>query len=186
MRFIPDWQRANPKGVRGRILLRKMNKCHNDLVDWSIKHIEIKKDVNVLDVGCGSGATIKKFLSLAPLGRATGIDISKTAVKLAISTNKGAIKDLRCNILNSDILDFELEKNKYQIISAICTVRFWKDLDKVFLKLKNALTKDGVFMISDFGKYDVEAVIKKLEACGFSRVLNYHGRDNYNLILAYK
>lgn len=186
MQFIPDWQRANPKGIRGRILLRKMDKCHNSLVNWSIEHIDVNKDANILDIGCGSGKTIKKLLSIAPLGRATGIDISKTAVKLAISNNKEAIKDLRCNILNGDISDFELEKNKYQIISAICTVRFWNDMDKVFLKLKNALTKDGIFMISDFGKYDVEVMIKRLDDCGFSRILNYRGRDSYNLILAYK
>lgn len=50
-----------PKGKLGQIQLKSMNKEHTPVALWGLKHLNIKSDDVVLDVGCGGGININRM-----------------------------------------------------------------------------------------------------------------------------
>lgn len=94
----------------------------------------------VLDVGMGPGHDAQY---LAQKYSVTGIELSKKFAEIARFENPGI------NIVNADIVDYNLEKNKYKGIWARnCLHHIAKeDLDKVFQKLADALVDDGILYL---------------------------------------
>jgi cyclopropane fatty-acyl-phospholipid synthase-like methyltransferase len=50
------------------------------LPEWVFADLEIKKDAQVLDVGCGGGANVARMLEMCPEGIVTGMDYSTLAL----------------------------------------------------------------------------------------------------------
>lgn len=63
----------NPKGFRGRMMLRGMNSGHMPLSKWALSLLAPALDAYVLDVGCGGGANIARLMKLCPQGFVNGI-----------------------------------------------------------------------------------------------------------------
>ena len=60
-----------------------MNISHALLAEWGLSHIKLKKEMIILDVGCGGGANINHFAQIVTSGRVFGIDYSPTSVKVS-------------------------------------------------------------------------------------------------------
>ena len=86
-----------PQGFWGRMILRGMNCFHASLANRGMKQVEWQPNWNVLDIGCGGGANLKRLLNLCPKGNIYGIDLSEESVSFAQKYNE---KDLnkRCFI----------------------------------------------------------------------------------------
>ena len=56
-----------PQGFWGRMILRGMNCFHASLANRGMKHVEWQPNWNVLDIGCGGGANLKRLLNLCPI-----------------------------------------------------------------------------------------------------------------------
>ena len=52
----------NPQGKLGNKLIDKMNVNHEGLAKWSLSHLDISKDNVILDIGCGGGVNVSRFL----------------------------------------------------------------------------------------------------------------------------
>ena len=52
-----------PEGELGGKLIDMMNENHEGLAQWSISHLDINKDDIILDVGCGGGVNVERFLA---------------------------------------------------------------------------------------------------------------------------
>ena len=79
-----------PTGVSGRKVAANMNKGHWDLTTWGLKHVSIKSDSVILDVGCGGGQTISRLARRAVQGKVYGIDHSADMVDYSKQVNKKA------------------------------------------------------------------------------------------------
>ena len=55
-----------PQGFWGRMILRGMNRFHASLANRGMKQVEWQPEWNVLDIGCGGGANLKRLLNLCP------------------------------------------------------------------------------------------------------------------------
>ena len=53
------------------------------LIEQSLKYIPVEKELNILDIGTGSGCLIVSLLKERPKCYATAIDLSKEALKVA-------------------------------------------------------------------------------------------------------
>ncbi len=51
--------------------------------ELTIESLDLDRDSRILDVGCGTGYATRRLASLAPLGRACGIDISAAMIEAA-------------------------------------------------------------------------------------------------------
>ena len=186
MQLFPDSQKAHPKGLRGRLLLRKMGNAHATLDTWAINQITIQEDAKILDLGCGNGNNISRFLAKAPLGLVYGADISKASASISQRKNKKAIKEGKAKVFQSDVLHLDFTVEAFDLISAFCTIRLWSSLNESLARILELLKPNGVLMICDYGRYDVLEMINLLRSIGFSRVENIKEEPNFNLILAYK
>src|SRR5579872_3203553 len=74
------YQVRKPTRWTGRFFVWIMNLSHSGVTDWGLKHVVIKEDFTILDVGCGGGRTIEKLAALAPKGMACGVDYADGSV----------------------------------------------------------------------------------------------------------
>ena len=91
-----------PQGFWGRMILRGMNCFHASLANRGMMQLEWQPEWNVLDIGCGGGANLKRLLNLCPKGNIYGIDLSEESVSFAQKYNAKDL-DKRCFIQQGDV-----------------------------------------------------------------------------------
>jgi len=84
------------------------------IIEEALKIIPIKKSINILDIGTGSGCIIISILKERTKCRATAIDISNKALKIAKTNAKLHHLENKIKFINIDIDKFGT--NKYDLI----------------------------------------------------------------------
>jgi ubiquinone/menaquinone biosynthesis C-methylase UbiE len=196
-----------PIGVLGRKVAANMNQGHWDLTTWGLKHVSIKSDSVILDVGCGGGKTISRIARRAVQGKVYGIDRSEDMVDYSRQVNKKLIATNRVEIVQGTVEKTSFKDGIFDLVTAIETYYFWPNLAKSFLEVKRILKNEGCLllineMIKD-GVYEEEnaEIISKthvhlvqlqeiqrmLYSAGFSNVAVYRKRkSDWNAVLAQK
>lgn len=105
-----------PKGELGGKLIDMMNENHERLAQWSIGHLDISKDDTILDIGCGGGVNVERFLKMTE-NKVYGLDYSQIAVEKSIELNKKAIDDGRCEIIKESVSELPFENNSFDIVT---------------------------------------------------------------------
>ncbi|MBQ6512378.1 class I SAM-dependent methyltransferase [Methanobrevibacter sp.] len=137
-----------PEGELGEKLIDMMNENHKNLAQWSVNHLEISKKDIILDIGCGGGVNVKRFLKMTD-NNVYGIDYSDVAVKKSIELNKKAIEDKRCEIIKGSVSKLPFEDNSFDIITAFETVYFWPDFENDLKEVKRVLKDGGIIFIAN-------------------------------------
>ena len=123
------------------------NRYPETIVVRFVKNLIIKKNslnLKALDIGCGLGA---HSIMMSESGvDVLGLDVSQKAIS---NLNK-VIKSNNITNLNTvcaGIEDYELEKNKYDLILDVASLQHADSLylDKIFLRIKLALKLNGYF-----------------------------------------
>jgi len=196
-----------PTGVSGRRVAANMNKGHWDLTTWGLKHVSIKSDSVILDVGCGGGKTTNRLAKRANQGKVYGLDQSADMVDYSRQINKKLIAQNRVEIVHSSVEKTGFKDEFFDLVTAIETYYFWPTLANAFREIKRILKKEGYLliiseMIKD-GTYEVEnaEIIAKtqvhlvplqelqriLDSAGYSTVKVCRKRkSNWNVVLAQK
>lgn len=134
-----------PKGKLGNIQLKSMNKEHTPVSLWGLKHLDIKEDDIILDVGCGGGINIKRMAEKAK--KVYGVDYSIESVKLSREVNRQGIYDGKVEVMNGNVQKLPFDDETFDIVTAFETIYFWPDIEKCFGEVKRVLKPGGVFLI---------------------------------------
>ena len=137
---------GNPKGKLGEELINDMNVNHENLAQWGVGHLDISKQSIILDIGCGGGVNVKRFLEMTE-NNVYGIDYSSVSVKKSIELNIEEIENKRCEIRQESVSQMSFDDNTFDIISAFETVYFWPDFSNDLNEVNRILKDDGIFMI---------------------------------------
>ena len=141
---------ACPKGWGGKIVVAMMNHGpHAVLAAWGLKHITVKREASVLDVGCGGGANVRRLLALAENGHVTGVDVSEVSVAKSRSYNEEAIRRGQCDILLGDASALPFENERFDVATAFETIYFWPGLDQCFAEIYRVLRPGGIFLVAN-------------------------------------
>lgn len=123
----------------------------------------------ILDLGCGDGDFLKRFVSLEEPSEAHGYDFSKTGIERAKIGNEltsRGIPNIYRNISFED-LKFELdeklstEEKYFDIITSIGVIEHLEDPELLFYIVDKLLKDDGVFVLEHPNFLNVRGVIWK-------------------------
>lgn len=108
------------------------------------RYLSLLDGNNILDLGIGEG---QNSIVLSKLGyNVTGVDVSKKSLDICsnISSN--------IELIQSDIRNFNIEKDKYNLIMSRCALQFLhkNDVKKIINNIKLNLRENGLVYISVF------------------------------------
>ena len=124
-----------------------MNENHKHISEFAFECIDINENDRILDIGCGGGVNIEKFLKLTT-ANVDGLDYSEVSVKASIKQNQQAADNGRCNIIQADVSDMPIDNDTYDLVSAFETIYFWPDIGETFKEVFRIIKPDGRFMIA--------------------------------------
>lgn len=136
-----------PEGKRGEEVLERMNKNHTPVSLWTLEHVDIEDDCDILDIGCGGGINLKRLHELSPNGRTIGIDYSSTSVKKSIEFNQELVDEGKIEVIEADVQNIPLDDSSIDIATAFETVYFWPNIVDSFIEVRRVLKDDALFMI---------------------------------------
>lgn len=189
-----------PQGKLGNIQLKSMNKEHTPVSLWGLKHLNIKSDDVILDIGCGGGININRMAEKAK--KVYGVDYSIESVKLSREVNEKLIREGKVEIQEGNVKNLAFEDDTFDIVTAFETVYFWPDIEKCFGEVKRVLKPGGTFLIGmesngsdnlimkfwkhfiDMELYTDEEITTFLENINFSEITAYirDGRKKQEII----
>ena len=178
-----------PKGKLGNIQLKSMNKEHTPLALWNLKHLDIKPDDIVLDVGCGGGININRMAEKAK--KIYGVDYSIESVKLSREVNRDLIGQGKVEVLEGDVQSLPFEDNTFDIITAFETVYFWPNIEKSFGEVKRVLKTGGTFMMgmesngSDYIPMKISKKLIDMEVYSDDELTGFLKANDYSNITVY-
>ena len=112
------------------------------LTEKGVEFCEISADDEVLDLGCGRGATVNYLLKNHQIS-AMGIDASEKLIKAAKETYENADFFLG----RGEALPFS--DQRFDSVFAECTLSLMEDADSVIKQVYRVLKDDGWFVITD-------------------------------------
>lgn len=146
-----------PEGRLGNELIDNMNINHENLARWSVSHLDVSENDIILDIGCGGGVNVKRFLEMTA-NKVFGLDYSTLSVERSVELNQKAIDEGRCEIVEGSVSDLPFEDDTFDIVTAFETVYFWPDFVNDLAEVLRVLKDGGVMMIAN------EALPKKNDA----------------------
>ncbi len=205
MEFNPN-QFANPTGEEGVRLTKHMNIHHLPLTEWGLSHLDLSGVNAALDVGCGGGNTIR--LLSQNVENLAGVDISPVSVMATKENNEALYSAGRLVVEKADARKLPFDSETFDLVTAVETVYFWKDILVCFNEINRVLKKGGTFcmifetyaceekheynldlkrQIQGFNVYSTEQLHYYLEDTGFSEVIMVmHEKESWLTVLATK
>lgn len=189
---------ANPKGRMGRIILQFMNFGHAPLTNWGLQKINIQEKWTMLDIGCGGGATLKRLLKRSKDCQVYGIDISEESIAKARKVNSKQL-DKQVFICQGSADDLPYEDNKFELVTAVETIYFWKNLPHCLQEVRRVLKTKGYFtimieildnntiwtdLVEGMKAYSPEELKEMLEDAGFINIEIHRKKPSYATIIS--
>lgn len=140
-------QCMKPHGTEGIETIKRMNINHKDISEFAFECVNVNADDKILDIGCGGGVNIEKFLKLTT-GDVDGLDYSEVSVAETIKRNSAAVENGRCKVIQANVCDMPIEDGKYDLVTAFETIYFWPDIENTFNEVSRIIKPNGQFMIA--------------------------------------
>lgn len=119
-----------------------------------INNIKTKKqNGHILDLGAAMGFFLKN-------AKDDGFTVE--GVEISGYASNYCKEDLKLDVKNVSVMDFEFEKDKYDIITAWYVLEHIKELDDLVLRIHNSLKKGGIFAFAMPNCYGTTGRFRKL------------------------
>lgn len=140
-------QCMKPHGEEGFETIENMNENHREISEFAFECIDVNGDERILDIGCGGGVNIEKFLKLTS-NNVDGLDYSEVSVASSIERNIDAVDNGRCTVIQADVQDMPIDDESYDLATAFETIYFWPEIQETFKEVSRVIKTDGRFMIA--------------------------------------
>ena len=136
-----------PQGFWGRLMIRSMNKGHNELTDWALSYLNIENGWRVLDVGCGGGRTVSKLCAMVGSGKVYGIDYSELCVKKSEKYNHKNVLCGKAEITQASVSELPFPSGSFDLVTAVETYYFWLDKLHDLVEIHRVLRSGGKLLL---------------------------------------
>lgn len=140
-------QCMKPHGEEGVETIKNMNENHKEISEFAFEKVNVGENDKILDIGCGGGVNIEKFLKLTS-ENVDGLDYSEVSVAESIKRNKEAVDCGRCKVIQADVRDMPIDDESYDMASAFETIYFWPEIGETFKEVSRIIKPNGQFMIA--------------------------------------
>ena len=140
-------QCMKPHGEEGIQAIENMNENHRPISEFAFESINVGENDKILDIGCGGGVNIEKFLKLTA-NNVDGLDYSEVSLSQSVKRNKKAVEDGRCQVIKANVINMPIEDGMYDLVSAFETIYFWPDIENAFKEVSRIIKTNGQFMIA--------------------------------------
>ena len=196
-------QCMKPHGEEGKQTIENMNENHREISEFAFECITVNSNAKILDLGCGGGVNIKKFLKLTR-NNVDGLDYSEVSVTASIKQNQKAVNNGRCKIIQADVSNMPIENESYDLVSAFETIYFWPHIQETFKEVSRIIKPNGQFMIAQgtdgnhpddekwlatvegMKVYTSPQLEKYLLGAGFSEVESFKKENDYIIVVIAK
>lgn len=197
-------QCRKPHGDEGFETIENMNENHREISEFAFGIVNVGKNDRILDIGCGGGVNIEKFLKLTD-SNVDGLDYSEVSVEASLAQNRKAVDDGRCRIIQADVRQMPIGDEEYDLVSAFETIYFWPEIGESFKEVSRVIKPNGQFMIAQgtdgnhpddemwlatvegMHVYTTSDLEKYLLDAGFSRVESHVKENDYIMaVIAHK
>ena len=108
---------------------------------------KLKRGIDVLDVGCGSGRAIIKLAKLFPDSNFVGFDFSsETITRANQEVEENGLSNVQFKVMDATQLQ---EENRYDLITTFDAVHDQADPATVLRGIARALKVDGIYLMQD-------------------------------------
>ena len=140
-------QYRKPSRWLGRLVISDMNKRHGGVTDWGLSHVTITPSDNILDIGCGGGATLTKLANAASAGKIYGVDYANGSLAASQAYNKQLIAEGRVIIQRASVSSLPFPDNHFDLVTAVETQYYWPDLPSDMREILRVLKPGGKLVI---------------------------------------
>ena len=140
-------QCMKPHGEEGIETIHNMNENHREISEFAFSLIHVGSHDKILDIRCGGGVNIEKFLKLTS-ENVDGLDYSEVSVAESVKRNRKEVDNGRCEVMHADVSDMPIEDEKYDLVSAFETIYFWPNIKETFKEVSRIIKPGGQFMIA--------------------------------------
>lgn len=116
--------------------------------EWLIDHAELTGDLDILDVGTGTGKILKRIALKNKKGKNTGVDLSPDMLKRAEKNLQKIGADIELKEGSAYKLPFEKECFDRVFVCFMIDLLPESDFEKLLLEFNRVLRNDGLLMIS--------------------------------------
>jgi SAM-dependent methyltransferase len=122
-----------------------------DLQSWVLSQLDLFDGMRVLDIGCGTGKYLAAIGEMVEGAKLTGLDYSEAAIQQC----PPAVTGLRQSF------DDEIA-GEYDLILAVYSIYYSKDMISLIERLKNNLSKGGFLFLVGPGEGTNQEVVRDL------------------------
>ncbi len=189
-----DGQYRQPSGLVGRIIGDRMARQHEPENTWTILLLSVQPTDTILEIGFGTGTTIQKLVTLTTKGKVTGVDFSRTMVRVAQRRNGEALKARLVELTYGNAANLPFRDSSFDKVCSIHSLYFWPDPMKVVTEVFRVLKPGGMFVLTllpkerwpgggvgtaDCRVYTGEDIAAMMTHVGFSRTRIELGRIEF-------
>ncbi|XP_064647179.1 phosphoethanolamine N-methyltransferase 2-like isoform X2 [Lineus longissimus] len=140
--------RRPESGILGAITSSILKKANQPVERNAVKHLDVRPNHTVLEIGFGLGYGIQHVLDIIKEGDGFlhGLDISDEMVRRTARRFQKEIKDKRVNICIGDVACMPYEDNTFDRVFHTNCYYFWPDMDKAAKEIYRVMRKDSVMV----------------------------------------
>ena len=136
-----------PEGAEGEEMLERMNQSHYEVTGWALSHWEIQENDQILDIGCGGGATLHRMAEKVSSGHVTGVDYSEVSVETSRKNNEENIRSGKMDVLEGSVEKLPFADDFFDKIITVESFYFWPNPQENLKEVLRVLKAGGTFLL---------------------------------------
>ena len=139
---------SKPEGIAGAEMLTRMNESHAGVTEWGLSHFEWQGNEQVLDIGCGGGATLYRMSAhIGSAGHLTGFDYSAVSVAESQLFNEADVKAGKMEVMAGSVENLPFADGTFDKITTVESFYFWPDPAQNLREVRRVLRAGGTFLL---------------------------------------